>query len=64
MKKSTPEIYSAGTKKPNLVRIEKAAAKHSESSWMPVRDNIADQNADIHKNTPNGLPSIEGVFVV
>ena len=64
MKKSTPEIYSAGTEKPNLGQAEKVTAKRPEFSRTPVRDNIADQNADIHKNTPNGLPPIEGVFVV
>ena len=64
MKKSTPEIYSAGTEKSNRRQAEKVAAQRPEFSRMPVKDNIADQNADIHKNTPDGLPPIGSVFVV
>ena len=63
MKKSTPEIYSAGTEKPNLGQAEKVAAQRPEFSRMPVKDNIADQNANIRENTPDGLPPIGSVFV-
>ena len=43
-------MCSAGTEKPNLARIEKAAAKHSESSRPPVKENTAGRNADIQSN--------------
>ena len=33
-------------------------------NYEQFKDKIADQNANIHKNTPNGLPPIGSVFVV